>query len=390
MIKIKRVIYFFGLFLKLFPRKKVILFRSFHGQYNDNPKYISECIHKLDSNIKLIWAISDEANKEDIPGYVRQIKYNSLKYYYYIYRSKVVVDNYFGIIYSYANKKSILSRLIVKDKKQLNVSTWHGTPLKKIGKNQKEYSDDKNVFYTSCNLMTANSIYLKDRLKDAFNINNIKLYGSPRNDILYSNNSQAIKKKLGLPLNKKLVLFAPTFRDSLYESGERQLKELNIEKLIKLLNEKFGGEFVFIARVHNEVLKKFDFSVIKNIDVINGNLHDDMGEYLSVADVLITDYSGSLFDYALTLKPIFLLTLDKKNYEEVERDFYIKLDQLPFSYAVSINEFYSNIKSFDNQKFINNVKEFNKKLGCMDDGKSALRVSKIILDFINHGDNSYE
>lgn len=381
MNKIKRIVYFFGLFLKILPRKKVVLFRSFHGQYNDSPKYISEELHKRDDSIRIIWAISDEANKKDIPDYVHVVQYNSLKYYYYVYRSKVVVENYFGIIYSFAKKNSKFYDFLVRDTKQFNVSTWHGTPLKKIGIDQQLYSNKDYCFYSSSDLLIANSNYLKERMSHSYNIKNIELLGSPRNDLLFKCDKNSIKLKLGLPLDKKIVLFAPTFRDSVYESGERQLKELDVNKLVSIFNKKFGGNHIFVARVHNEVLKKFDFSLINNDILFNGNLHDDMAEYLAVTDILITDYSGCFFDYLLTNKPCFLLTLDKENYEKKERDFYIKLDELPFNYATTIEDFYRIIGEFNEKKYLKELNEFKNRIGCIDDGNSSSRVVDRIVEF---------
>lgn len=381
----KKIFIGLGEILKLLPKRKVVLFRSFHGQYNCNPKYISEEIHKIDKEINIYWAISDEANKKDIPEYVNIIRYNSFKYYYYILCSKVVVDNYYGIIYSWEKKKNRLLEYWIRNKRQLNISTWHGTPLKYIGSDQKEYNNC--FFYSSTDFITANSKYLKRILEDSFGVNNVKLLGSPRNDVLInSSNKNELKEKLGLPNNKKIILFAPTFRKSLYESGERQLKEIDIDKLLEVLKEKFDGEWILVARVHNEVLKKFDFSILKNKNnIINGNTHDDMAEYLAVSDILITDYSGSMFDYLYTKKPCFLLTLDRKEYEKNDRNFYFKLNSLPFPCATDIDSLYSKIKSFDNDKYKNKVEAFMQELGCIDDGKSSKRIANIIIKYYKNG-----
>ena len=307
------------------------------------------------------------------------IKYNSIKYYYYVLCSKIVVDNYCGIVYTFSNNKSKFFEFIVNDKRQLNISTWHGTPLKRIGKAEKGY--ENKILYTSTDLMTVNSKYVADIMENSFGFNNIKSLGFPRNDILFKNDVTAIKKKLQLPINKNVVLFAPTFRENLYESGERQLNELNITKLLDTLHEKFGGEWVFVARVHNEVLRKFNFSQIADSNIINGNLHDDMAEYLVAADVLITDYSASMYDYLYTNKPCFLLALDKENYEKRERGFYMDINDLPFSIATNVSDFYTDIKEFDKNKYQKNVKKFLEKIGSTEDGNSSNKIAKIIRNY---------
>ena len=286
-----------------------------------------------------------------------------------------------GIIYVFNKKNSWFSKKIVTDKKQLNISTWHGTPLKRLGKYQKIYSDSSSTFYTSSDFLTVNSEYLKETLGDSYYLNNIKLYGSPRNDILFDKNKkEKIKKKLGLPMDKKLVLFAPTFRENLYESGERQLSSIDFNKLLNTLKQKFGEDWAFIARVHNEVLNKVNIDSYGGL-VINGNKHDDMAEYLVASDVLITDYSASMFDYLYTEKPCFLLTLDKENYENNERGFYIKMKDLPFSYALSVDELYRNIDSFNETNYKQQISKFLNDIGSVEDGKCSERIANIICEY---------
>ena len=375
----KRLIYAFGLPLKILPRKQIVLFRSFQGQYNDSPKAISEKLHEMYPEIEQIWTISDKANQKDIPKYIQIVKYNSLKYYYYIYRSKIVIDNYAGIIYTSTAKKSLIAKLITKDKKQLNISTWHGTPLKRIGKYQKQYNGKR--FYFSSDIVTANSQYVKDSLEDSFGLKNIELLGLPRNDIFFSeSNKNELRKKLGLPKDKKIILFAPTFRNSLYESGEHQLRELKISALLNTLSVKFGGKWVFVARMHNEVFKKIDLSKYGD-SVINGNAHDDMAEYLCASDVLLTDYSSSMFDYIYSKKPCFLYMLDRKQYEKDDRGFYIGLDKIPFSHAESTKELIDNIKKFNKTEYEKNCNKFLDNIRSIEDGKSSERIVELIKKF---------
>ncbi len=393
MEKYKRFLFFLALILKIFPRKKIVLFRSFHGQYNDNPKYISKALFEMDSAIKQVWAISKEANKKDIPSYIKIVNYNSIKYYYYIFRSKIIVDNYLGIFYSFCKKKSNFYNFIKNDKKQLNISTWHGTPLKKIGKYQDEINN--KFFYTSSDIVPANSEYVKKTLEDSFYIDNVRLLGTPRNDALFCEYElKELKEKLGLPLNKKIILFAPTFRESLFESGERQLKEINYNKLFDSFKQKFGGEWVLVARVHNEVLSKFDFTELNKNNIINGNEHDDMAEYLVASDALITDYSSSLFDYLYTKKPCFLFALDKENYENKERGLYMDMKELPYSLATNVEELYDNILNYDQNKCEKNINYFLNKIGSVEDGKSSERIVNIIYNYYHYnkmkGDNKNE
>jgi CDP-glycerol glycerophosphotransferase len=156
--------------------------------------------------------------------------------------------------------------------------------------------------------------------------------GTPRNDILFLGNASKVKEKLGLPKAKKVLLFAPTFRNDVFMSGAYQLCELDISRLLFELGERFGGEWCFVFRSHNLVMKEIEArGVFDKNDIINGNEHDDMAEYLLVSDALLADYSSSMFDFMLTGKPVFLYTPDLENYKNSERGFYFDIEETPFS-----------------------------------------------------------
>ena len=119
--------------------KKIVLFLSFDGQFNDNPLYIYEELIKRNHKMKFIWLISSNSIYEK--SFFRStkntkfVKIHSLRHLYYSRRAKVIIDNGAGYktIIS-GSKKTRLYRLF-KKRKQLNISTWHGTPMKKIGIN---------------------------------------------------------------------------------------------------------------------------------------------------------------------------------------------------------------------------------------------------------------
>ena len=214
--------------------------------------------------------------------------------------------------------------------------------------------------------------------------------GSPRNDFLIGSNDQKkvqMKLHLGIPLDKKVLLFAPTFRESVYESGIHQFEKLDFLKLSEVLTKQFNGEWCFVFRVHHEVMKEINAygyrsKYEKNL-IIDGNLHDDMAEYLLTADVLLTDYSSCMFDFALTKRPVFLLTLDKERYCNDERGLYMSMDQLPFPYAMEPEELYRNIAEYDSELSKYKIELFLDKIGNREDGKSSERIVRELLKFMS-------
>ena len=361
-----------------------VFFYSFTGLYNDNPKYISEKLHELNPNVRIAWLVSDYG-KDEPPSYVKKILYGTWNYYYYVYSSRVVVDNWAGLrTFEYGSPfyKILMCALhmLLHKNGQLNISTWHGTPLKKIG--QDSHSTQKKYCCPGLTYITSGCEYTKEKLERAYDLyDRVKLYGTPRNDILFCKNDvEDLKRKLGLPLEKKVVLFAPTFRDYLKMGGVYQIKTFGIERLLQALSNQFGGDYVFVFRLH-QIDSKYimDHKPIDlNRCIINGNIGDDMAEYLSCTDVLITDYSGSMFDFALTGRPCFLFSPDREEYCK-ERGMYIDYSTLPFPIADTFDALIQNINGFSSNKYENDVRTFLEKIGNVEDGRASERIVADIL-----------
>ena len=370
-----------------------VLFQSFGGQYNDNAKYISEELHRRAPNVKIRWVQSGKS-KDTVPSYAEVADIESFKYRKYIWTSKVLVDNHFGIRSSVYPKKQWLLNIIgaytAKYKKgQYTLSTWHGTTLKKIAMDEPN-ARELNSYHINCNVMLSGCSLTTSSLKHAFdNSFPILECGTPRNDILLNDDIDIneLKDKLGLPKEKRIVLYAPTFRNEVSLSGASQLEEFNYEALLNALSKKFGGEWCFVPRVHNLVLQSMDFQQLckKHQDVAfaNGNLHDDMAEYLKCTDVLITDYSSSMFDYALTGRPCFLLTPDLYEYEHSERGFYFNISETPFPLANNSHELEKAILEFDNNEYDIQIARFLDFIGNKEDGRASEKTVDYLLEKMN-------
>ena len=361
-----------------------VFFISFNGQYNDNPKYVSECLHAMHPEISIVWCVSEHGN-ETPPGYAKTVHFGSDEYYKYLYSSKVVVDNYTGCgSFGFYNGKGLLKRWLVSSYKQLCISTWHGTPLKKIG--QDTLKSKPRGYASTTTYCVAGCEYTANCLKHAYFFDDrMKLVGTPRNDILFKDKDIiSLKYKLGLP-NKKIVLYAPTFRESVLWSGIEQLRLIDIDVLLQTLTKRFSGEFAFVFRVHHSVLGKIKTEGLLEFDsntVINGNIGDDMAEYLVCSDVLITDYSGSLFDYALTKKPCFLFAPDRDYYEHVWPGFLMQYDQVPYPIAEDFASLIDNIKDYDEKTSDQKRISFLKTIGNVEDGHASERIVEDIVTYL--------
>ena len=381
---------------KLLPViKKRIYFCSFHGQYSDSPRRVSESISQSLEGAEIIWEITDKC-KELLPSYIKKVKPNTVSALYCRSTSQVVVDNYMGWGYGYAPKNSFKYRVLSNQKKkgQFNICTWHGTPLKRIGLDQPENVGKDVDFYSTADLLTANS-ELMEKLYNHINQNKIPiaLNGTPRNDILFMEDElfkKKLREKLKLPKDKKLILFAPTFRvDDLHMSGLYQIDHLGIPKLLDSLSKKFGGEWEFVFRAHDSIIKSINNEARQYSDIVlSGNIGDDMGEYLATCDILLTDYSSSLFDFMFTKRPCFLYCPDYEHYGSVERGFYFSPNELPYPTVITEEALYKTIEEYDEKTAREKIDRFLNRIGSVEDGKSTEKIVNRLLDYINEN-NQY-
>lgn len=300
-------------FFRSFPiNKKRIMFESMWGsKYSCNPRYLYEYIDEHYPEYECIWSFNDEHTP--IKGNGIRVRRKSLKYYYYLATSKFFVNN--------VN----FEENYVKREGQIEIQTMHGTPLKTLGidvpgdfKTKKEEDD----FLKKCSrwdYLTVQSDYVSDISSKCFAFNKKFLnYGYPRTDLLYSDNNEEdikkLKSKLDLPLDKKIILYAPTWR----EMNNFELM-LDLDSLKKSLSD----EYILILRLHHLSFKNWSFT--PDEFVYDLSRYDSIEELYLISDILVTDYSSVMFDYANLDRPIILFTYDLKEYHEKLRGFYMDI-----------------------------------------------------------------
>ena len=220
----------------------------------------------------------------------------------------------------------------------------------------------------------------------------MKLLGCPRNDLLYAqeDEKEKIKERLGLPTDKKIFLFAPTFRTNsskttdtnIERSGIRQLQEMDFLKLCNALAQQFGGDWVLVCRFHYHVADRIPWPELEQKypgSIINGNTCDDKAQYLACTDVLLTDASSCMFDFAITGKPCFLYFPDLRYYVEEERGLYCDIQSLPFPLSESFDALIDKITHFANAAYQNGVAQMMDKFGYVDKPNMAYEVANYIL-----------
>ncbi len=383
---------------KIKANSKCVLFTSFDGRYSDSPRSISEYLHDISPDTPIVWQVSAE-QAEYVPSYAKVILNNSEEAKVARNKSHIIVDNVFcasatSLISSKLKDRLIFAaKTIYKTKKsQVRITTWHGTPLKKMGRDQ---VGSKVIDFTCPNtiMLLGNTFTEGVMRRITFGKIPIKLFGTPRNDALFKLTDDDIrnaKLQLGIAPEKKIVLFAPTFRSdsndvnntNVFRSGIEQLKEMDIGRLLSTLKNRFSSEWVLVCRFHYHVDAFVDWNSmyqLYNGMVINGNTEPDITKYLIASDVLITDASSCMFDYALTKRPCFLFFPDIDNYIDNERGIYFDMKELPFTISTKKSELYRSITDFNYASYIGKVQSFLDSIGNVEDGKATARAVDYIL-----------
>lgn len=354
-----------------------VVFDSFYGRgYSDSPKAICEVLLKSGEDLDLVWLCKDEEAEKTLPAGVRAVPNHGFKKLKALASAKVWVDN---------NRKYEN----MKKKDQVYMQTWHGFALKKIeqdieGKLEPEYLRACKTDAAQCDVIVSGSGFMTKLYREKFWYKGAVLNtGTPRNDIFYRNHAELrvkVCKALGLPEDRKLALYAPTFRDDHSTEAYR----LDTEMVRRKCEENFKGEWSVLIRLHPNVAEQSKALFAYDGDrLINVTDYPDMQELLCAAGLLITDYSSSLFDYALTGKPLVQFAPDIEAYQK-GRDFYFPLDSLPFPLARSNEELETVLTDLQPLWTSPAWAEFSREQEFCEDGSASVKCAALILQQIKN------
>lgn len=354
--------------------ENMIMFETFMGKsYADSPKYIYEYLAKnYPGKYKFVWVLNDPKEKLPYGGIV--VKRFSKKYAYYLGVSKYFVFNV---------RQPLWFR---KREEQVFLETWHGTPLKRLAFDQEEVTAAsptyKAQFYRQkqeWDYLIAPNKFSSDIFKSCFMYDgNMLETGYPRNDLLSSANRDEIaiqlKQKLGIPLDKKTILYAPTWRDDEYYGKGQYKFKLKLD--LDLLKEQLGDEYVVLLRTHHYIADALDTTGLEDF-AFNLSKYDDITEVYLISDICITDYSSVFFDFANLKRPLLFYTYDLDKYRDVLRGFYIDMEtELPGPLVYTSEEVVDKIKNIDKltADYQQRYEQFYKRFCSWEDGNAAKRV----------------
>lgn len=254
----------------------------------------------------------------------------------------------------------------IKKEGQIYLNTWHGTPLKTLGK--KINNDFHNIGNTMRNFISSDFLlypneYTRDHMIEDYMLENISkskivLNGYPRNTAFFDETRKIeLIEKFKLK-NKKIIAYMPTWRGTV---ADKDSNNDEIKKYFLYLDQKLASDYILYVNFHPIVHAMFDFTEYKHIKPFPNDI--ETYEFLNLCDCLITDYSSVFFDYALTRKKIILFTYDQESYFQ-DRGVYMSLEKLPFPKVQTVEELLTEIllpKNYDDNAFINEFCQYENR-----------------------------
>lgn len=372
--------------------EKTIMFNAFNGkQWADSPKAIYEYMLRDErfADFKFIWTFRREKLEEIRDQFTDPrttlVLYRSRDFYEAHARAKYLVTNWRMLPF------------LIKKRNQVLIETWHGTPLKKIGldstiegnpltsqkESHKHYFDDakRYDYFVSpsafCTRVFATAFGLDQLHKENILIET----GYPRNDFLISHlpeDEVRIKKELGIPLDKKIILYAPTWRDNQHALGVGNT--LDVDSTFSKFMREISDDYVVLLRLHYLIASQVDVTEYGG-RVFDFSKLDDVNLLYVISDILITDYSSVFFDYANLNRPILFYMYDLEEYRTQIRDFYIDLEELPGPIVMTQEALLNAVYRTDDiaEEYRERYRTFCDTYNYLDDGMASKRVVDICI-----------
>ena len=361
---------------------KLVYFQTFSGRgYSDSPKAMYEYMLSAPeyAGYRFVWSFKEPEKYSFLlkNGRTEIVKFRSKADNKALRKAKYWIANYRMLDYQHPRKD------------QIYVQCWHGTPLKRLGYDiaesdnamnsieeiREKYRTDAKKF----RWLLSPSPFATDKFATAWNLREtgqeykILEAGYPRNDRLINTTPaerEEFRKSLGVE-GKKVILYAPTWRDNQHTSGEGYTYKTEVD--FDKLQRELGDEYVILFRAHYLVANSFDFAKYKGF-VQDVSSYSDINELYIAADILITDYSSVFFDYANLRKPVIFYMYDLEEYANNLRGFYISLDELPGPIVRDEDALIEEVRKTDGWKPDEKYEQFCKKYNPKDDGHASERT----------------
>ncbi|MER8235945.1 CDP-glycerol glycerophosphotransferase family protein [Streptomyces sp. NPDC094049] len=364
------------------PLRDQVLYISYNGkQYSDSPRAVHEELLRRGSDLKHLWVVRDGQVK--LPDTAEAVKFQGRDWYEALARSRYIVTN------------AHLPHWIKRRAGQVIVQAWHGTMLKKIGLDIDAPKFDPNYHErlvqesANWNILVSSNRFSTPILKRAMGYEGlIAETGYPRNDYLYAEDreerAREVRERLGLPEGKKVVLYAPTWRDDLSHSRGQFKFDLRVD--LEDARRRLGDDHVFLIRRHSNIVDSIPGA--GNGFVFDVSEYPDIADLYVAADIMITDYSSVMFDYAHLRRPMLFFTYDLEHYRDKLRGFYFDFENdAPGPLIGTSDELVKAIQEVDEVavEYREKYDRFHHLFCDLDDGHASVRLADLMFKTAQDG-----
>ncbi len=360
------------------PLREAVLYNSFGGkQFSDSPRAVYQEFVSRGTDIEHIAVVADQ--QAVLPAGVRGVAWGSEEWYEALARSRYVVTNV-GINDWFTRREG-----------QVVVQTWHGTPLKRIGADLLGTPKANLAYIASLpqrsrqfSLFVSPNAFTTPIMTHAFQLKcEVLESGYPRNDVFHAPDREKtaarVREQLGIPEGKKIVLYAPTWRDDQRYDGKRFKLDQQVD--LTAAEAALGEDHVFLYRKHNKVLDSIPGA--GQGFVYDVAAYPDIADLYLIADVLITDYSSVLFDFAHSGRPMLFFTYDLEHYRDTLRGFYFDFtERAPGPLLKTSKDLVDAIRNIDSvsARYKEKYEQFVKDFCEPSDGRASARVVDRMLE----------
>ncbi|MFC1433173.1 CDP-glycerol glycerophosphotransferase family protein [Streptacidiphilus sp. N1-3] len=360
------------------PLRDTVLYDTFSGrQFSDSPRAVFEELLRRDAPVEHIWVVRDQ--QIELPPGTRSVAVNSEEWYEALATSRYIVANSHQMHWFRRREGQVL------------VQTWHGTPLKKIAHDigavqfaDPKYLDKVAEETPNWSFLVSPNRFSTPIFRRAFQFEGeILESGYPRNDLLYAvdpaERIKKIRERIGLPEGKKVVLYAPTWRDDQFYGQGRYKFDFRIE--LKEAAEALAEDHVLLVRKHSNIVD----SVPGAGDgfVFDVSSYPEIAELFLISDVLVTDYSSLMFDFAHTGRPMLFFTYDLDHYRDNLRGFYFDFEErAPGPLIDNSSDLVEAVRDVDRvaEEYREPYAAFRQEFCDLNDGDAASRVIERMFD----------
>ncbi|GAA3136075.1 hypothetical protein GCM10010449_65770 [Streptomyces rectiviolaceus] len=358
------------------PLRDAVLYCSFDGrQYSDSPRAVHEELVRRGAGLEHLWVVRDQ--QVGLPESAAPLALWSAEWHEALARCRYIVTN------------TQLPQWFERADGQYVVQTWHGTPLKRIGRDLAGHASGDRSYMASLpgradqwSVLVSPNRFSTPVLRGAFGYTGEVLErGYPRNDLLHAADrakvAASVRERLGIPDGRRVVLYAPTWRENQPKQSGRYALDLQLD--LEAAERAIGDDHVLLVRRHYLV-----GGTIPGSDFVRDvTRHPDVSELLLIADVLVTDYSSLMFDFAQTGRPMLFHTYDLDHYRDTLRGFYFDFEaQAPGPLLGTSDEVIAALRDprAATAAYADAYDRFREVFCDLDDGNAAAGVADAMLE----------